>query len=143
MEQDFFVDRLHVFVYKTRQELGADAASMAETVIVDMLKDKPELNIIFAAAPSQNEFLKALTQSEKIDWGRIKAYHMDEYIGLPDDAPQKFSTYLKEHLFDRVGFKTVNIINSGNPSPEDECMRYTCLLKSNPPDIVCLGIGEN
>lgn len=143
MQQDFFVDSLHVFTYQTRQELGAQAALMAEREIIAMLQDKPELNIIFAAAPSQNEFLSEIVKCAGIDWSRIHAFHMDEYIGLPRDAPQKFSKYLKDHIFDQVKFKTVHLIDGSNPSPDDECMRYGKLLHSSPPDIVFMGIGEN
>jgi len=143
MEKDFFVDSLQVFTYETRQELGADAALMAEKEIIAMLQNRPELNIIFAAAPSQNEFLSELIKCAGINWRRIHAFHMDEYIGLPRDAPQKFSKYLKDHIFDRVKFKTVNLIDGSNPSPEDECIRYGNLLQSFPPDIVFMGIGEN
>lgn len=143
MEKDFFVDSLHVFTYQTRQELGAGAALMAEKEIVAMLQNKPALNIIFAAAPSQNEFLSELIKCTGIKWSRIHAFHMDEYIGLPRDAPQKFSQYLKDHIFDQVKFKTVHLIDGANPSPEDECILYDNLLQSFPPDIVFMGIGEN
>ncbi len=143
MKQDFLVDNLHVFKYHTRLELAADAASMAAAEIVSMLKGKPMLNIIFAAAPSQSEFLDALAERPEIDWSKINAFHMDEYIGLPKGAPQSFGNYLKERIFDRVSFRTVSYVDADEMAPEEICSRYANLLTAFPPDIVFMGIGEN
>lgn len=98
--------------------------------------------MIFAAAPSQNEFLETLTAAEGIDWSRVVAFHMDEYIGLPVGAPQRFSQFLKEKLFDIVQPGEVHLIRSEN-TIEAECARYAALVNETPIDIVCLGIGEN
>ncbi|MEO0331852.1 MAG: glucosamine-6-phosphate deaminase, partial [Bacteroidota bacterium] len=104
--------------------------------------EQDELRMIFAAAPSQNEMLEYLAQSDQINWSRITAFHMDEYIGLPVDAPQRFANFLKEKLFDRVTLRAVHLIE-GNDNPTQECQRYADLLVEKPIDIVCLGIGEN
>lgn len=141
--KEFIADRLHVYQYISRSEMGRQAAAMAEEEIVFQLRNKRELNIIFAAAPSQNEFLEALVKSTAIEWERINAFHMDEYIGLPQNAPQRFSTFLKDRIFDRVPFQSVHLLNPENSTPEEECERYGSLLETFPPDIVCMGIGEN
>lgn len=143
LESDFFVEKLHVFKYATRAKMGTNAALMAEKEIISMLQNKASLNIVFAAAPSQNEFLGALINCPGIDWSRINAFHMDEYIGLPQNVHQRFSTFLKDRIFDKVPFHAVYIINGGNTSPKDECERYSNLLELFPPDLVFMGIGEN
>ena len=122
--------------------MGQAAADDVAAKIKELLTQKPEINMIFAAAPSQNEVLEALVAKKDIEWNKINAFHMDEYIGLSEDAPQKFSTFLKNAIFDKVPFKNVYLINSSS-SAKDECERYSALLKANPVDIVCLGIGEN
>ena len=139
----FNVDRLNVFIASDRNELGKISAKHVSDVIINLLEIKEELRIIFAAAPSQNEFLKELTAGSKIDWSRITAFHMDEYIGLPKDSPQLFSKYLEQNIFSKVNFKKVNIINSQASNIAMECERYEKLLKEQPIDIVCMGIGEN
>ncbi|MBR6772449.1 MAG: glucosamine-6-phosphate deaminase, partial [Clostridia bacterium] len=110
--------------------------------IKEYISQKEEINMILAAAPSQNEVLESLVADGTIEWGRINAFHMDEYIGLNRDAPQRFGNFLAEHIFDRVDFKTVNYIESDN-TIEAECKRYSELLRSHPIDIVVMGIGEN
>ena len=99
--------------------------------------------MIFAAAPSQNDFLEALIDDKTIEWERINAFHMDEYIGLGPDDPQGFGNFLKERIFDKVPFKSIFYINGQSDNLQEECERYAELLDSYPVDIVCLGIGEN
>ena len=132
-----------VNAYKTRKEMGLAAAEECKAKIIELLSKKDEINMIFAAAPSQNEFLESLLNCKEIDFTRINAFHMDEYIGLPEGAPQGFGQFLKDRLFGKAPFKSVNYLNGIAEDPEKECERYSQLLKENPTDIVCLGIGEN
>lgn len=131
-----------IHISDTREAMGIAAAIATAETIRDTLGQQDEVNIVFAAAPSQNEFLAALVKQD-VDWGRINAFHMDEYIGLPKDSKALFAYYLQTHLFNKVGFKTVNYINGNFATPQFECSRYTALLKQHPVDIVCMGIGEN
>jgi glucosamine-6-phosphate deaminase len=135
-------DKLKIQLLEDRKLLGARAADAVYKQITALLKDESYVNIIFAAAPSQNEFLASLIEKD-IDWSRINAFHMDEYIGLEADAPQGFGNFLKVRLFDQVKFCTVNYINGNAADVHQECLRYEGLLKAFPPHIVCMGIGEN
>src|SRR5207302_10285060 len=96
------VENLKVKVYADRRQLGEGAGPEVAECIRQLQANRPSLRMIFAAAPSQNETLEVLAKQPGIDWSRISAFHMDEYIGLPSGAPQKFSQYLRTHLFDRV-----------------------------------------
>lgn len=135
-------DQLEIKVYKNREQLGAAAAEMAAASIHELLGKKETVNIIFAAAASQNEFLEELIRKD-IEWSRINAFHMDEYIGLPQDAPQQFGYFLNERIFHKVPFKEVFYLNSQAADVQEECARYSALLMSHKPDITFMGIGEN
>ena len=135
--------KLAVKIFKTRAEMGAAAGGDAAAKIKELIAKKGEVNMIFAAAPSQNETLETLVSSEGIDWSKVNAFHMDEYIGLSPDAPQGFGNFLKDRIFSKLPFKSVNYIYAENETAEETCARYTKLIKENPIDIVCLGIGEN
>lgn len=139
----FKVGMLEVRIFPDRDEMGKKAAENVSETIQSFLKEKDEINMIFAAAPSQSDFMKALIEDKNIQWKRINAFHMDEYIGLEKDAPQGFGNFLRDRLFGKVPFKSVHYINGRAEDPESESNRYAELLKSNPVDIVCLGIGEN
>lgn len=136
------VDRLHVRVFADRQSMGEAAGREAAEAIKERLREAGTVRIIFAAAPSQNEFLQALAADEDIDWPRITVFHMDEYIGLAADAPQLFSRFLCERLFDRVRPGTVHLLDA-SVDADAEMRCYAALLAEAPIDIVCLGIGEN
>lgn len=140
---EFIRGKMKVKIYETRDEMGEGAADDIANAIKKLLAEKEEINMIFAAAPSQNDMLLHLCEKDEIEWERINAFHMDEYIDLSADAPQCFSNFLKKYIFDLKPFKSVNLINAAATNPETECERYANLLKENPVDIVCMGIGEN
>lgn len=143
MIRSFKKDKLTAKVYTSREELGWASAHEAVNKIKKLLESQENINIIFAAAPSQNEFLENLVNQEGIKWERINAFHMDEYIGLAPTAPQGFGNFLKERIFSRKPFRSVNYLNGQCESTDEECTRYAQLLAANPVDIVCMGIGEN
>ncbi len=143
MMKELKKDGLKCKIFENRDLMGKNAADDIHDKIIELLKEKPLINMIFAAAPSQNEVLAELVKMTDIPWERINAFHMDEYIGLSENAPQRFGTFLKNAIFDKVPFKSVNLINGNASDIDAECARYTKLLKENPVDIVCLGIGEN
>ena len=139
----FEKDLLKVNVYSSRDEMGAGAAADVKAAILRALSEKETINMIFAAAPSQNEVLANLANDKEIPWGRVNAFHMDEYIGLDKDAPQGFGNFLRAAIFGVAPFKSVNYIDISAPDAEAESERYAALLRENPVDIVVLGIGEN
>lgn len=141
--KEYIKDQLLIKVFDNRLEMGGNAAKDVSKCIQSLLESKDCINMIFAAAPSQNDFLETLIKEPGIDWKRVNAFHMDEYIGLEEGATQSFGTFLKERIFEKVPFKSVNYINGQAINEADECLRYASLLDQYPVDIVCLGIGEN
>ncbi len=142
--KEFVKDSLAVKIMPNRDEMGKVAAADIHDTILRLLEVKQRINMIFAAAPSQNDVLAHLTAYDDIDWSRIHAFHMDEYIGLSKELSDKsFGTYLKEHIFGKVPFGSVNLIDATAVEHDAECSRYAGLLMDNPTDIVVMGIGEN
>ena len=141
--QEFKVDNLSVKVYPNRSDMGTAAAGIVANRIRQLLNEQEFVNMIFAAAPSQNEFLAALIKQAGINWQGINAFHMDEYIGLPKGHPALFSSFLWKSLFERLSFHSVNYLDGAWPEAREECTRYSELLRQYPADIVCMGIGQN
>lgn len=131
-----------VKIFEDREKLGKAAAEDAGAYIRKLQKEKDEINCIFAAAPSQNEFLKYLIRQD-IDWTRINAFHMDEYIGLNKGDPRLFSSFLYNSIFSKVPFKHVYYIYEDGIGIEAQIARYTELITKYPVDITFMGIGEN
>ncbi len=139
----FEVEKLKIIIAKRRSEIGKLSAVHVSQLIQKLLVQKKEIRIVFAAAPSQNEFLDELIKDKSIEWQRIVAFHMDEYINLPLSSDQLFSKYLTDHIFSKVNCSKVHLLNSRAADSVKECKRYERLLVEKPIDIVCMGIGEN
>lgn len=143
MEKELLADRLRVRIYPDRKSMGEAAAADIAAAIRRVLAEKECCNMIFAAAPSQNEVLAALAADKTVDFARINAFHMDEYCGLAPSAPQGFGNFLRAAIFEKAPFRSVHYLNGNAVDIPAECARYGALLEAFPTDIVCLGIGEN
>jgi glucosamine-6-phosphate deaminase len=136
------IDELSVEVFADRAALGLAAGMAVAHRMRELLTSQEGVRMIFAAAPSQDELLATLVAAPDLDWSRVTAFHMDEYVGLTPGHPQSFGRYLTTRLFAEVEPGNVHLIDGSAP-PEEECERYAGLLRSDSVDIVCLGIGEN
>ncbi len=143
----FCRDRLAVEVHPDRARLGLVAARAVAVILQDAIAEHGEARVIFACAPSQDEFLAALTNPSHcgvaVDWSRVTAFHMDDYVGLPASHPQSFRHYLKSHLLDRVPVGTFHPLRAEEADLDAVCAAYTARLSEKPIDLICLGIGEN
>ena len=143
MIREFTKDGLKIKVFASRGQMGKECAERAAARLRELLDREWTVNVLFAAAPSQNEFLDNLAQQPGIEWERINAFHMDEYIGLPQGDSRTFGEYLKERIFSKVPFGAVHYINSIDGDPQTVCREYAALLAAHPLDFGFLGIGEN
>lgn len=141
--RSFKVDQLAVKVYRNRKEMGEAAGKAVANRLRILLAHQPRVRMIFAAAPSQQEMLDVLVRADGINWKSVTAFHMDEYIGLPEGAEQSFGLWLKEAIFKRVRPAEVHYVDGRAKDVAGECARYERLLKEAPIDLCCLGIGEN
>lgn len=142
LKKEFSVDKLNVRIYDDRKSMGQAAADDAIAYLKELLAKQDEVWCIFAAAPSQNDVLAAVVAAEGVDWTRVHAIHMDEYVNLAEDAPQGFGNFLRRAVFDHLPFAGVEYIGSMG-DPQEKMDRYTAILNEHKIDIVFMGIGEN
>ena len=137
------VEKLPVYIYENRAEMGCAAAKDAAARIQAIIRSKGEANLVFAAAPSQNELLAELLTYD-IDWSKVRAFHQDEYIGITREEPAGFGNFLRRAIFVRVNFKEIHyLLCEGDDTPEKKCQEYSALLEKYTPDLIFLGFGEN
>lgn len=134
--------KMSVQSFHTRTLMGEAAAQDIADALRIALARQQEVRMVFAAAPSQAQMLATLCSAPGIDWTRVTAFHMDEYIGLPPDAPERFAKWLDDNLFDRLVFAQVHRLVP-EPDPAVAVETYARLLAAAPIDFVCLGIGVN
>ena len=136
------VVNLPVEIFDTREEMGAVAAKDAAKIINEVIAKNGVANVVFAAAPSQNDLLENLLK-EDIDWSKVRGFHQDEYIGIDASEPAGFGNFLNRAIFEKVSFKELHYLLCKADEAEAKCAEYTDLLKKYPIDLIFLGIGEN
>ena len=136
------VVNLPVHTFETREEMGKAAAIDAAERINAVIAEKGEANVVFAAAPSQNDLLENLLKMD-IDWSKVRGFHQDEYVGIDDKEPAGFGNFLRRAIFDKVNFKELHFLLCDADKAEAKCEEYTALLKKYPIDLIFLGVGEN
>jgi len=135
--------QLTIGIYKTRDDMGFAAAADVAEKLNEFLAKKPQVNVIFPCAMSQLDFFDHLFSKPGIEWERVNAFIMDEYMGLSPDSPQALINFANEKIFKRARFNNTFAFNAANSDFEGECERFSALLLKYPLDIACLGIGEN
>ena len=138
----YTVEKLAVSIHDTRDSMGAAAAKAAADRINAVIAAKGEANVVFAAAPSQNETLANLLKQD-IDWTKVRGFHQDEYIGLDPAHSAGFGNFMRRTIFDLVPFKELHYLLCKPEEAEAKCEEYTNLLKKYPADLIFLGFGEN
>ena len=141
--ETFRADRLNIYVYNSRPAMGTAAATAVAAEISGLIKGRGKAVGIFASAPSQNEFLAALVEVPGINWSRVVAFHLDEYLGMDNHAPQSFRRFLIDRLASRVALGEFHGLRGEAENGASESEHYSELLAANPPDFAVLGIGEN
>jgi len=149
MERDF-----KIFILKDNEELGKKAAEDAGKILEDYTnKLNKKCIAVFAAAPSQDTFLKNLSKNKNIKWKNVYAFHLDEYIDLPKGHPNTFQEYLKSHIFSKVDIPEENVffIKDAGKKPEEIIKNYTELFRGKYKEVkkntgiylAFIGIGVN
>lgn len=135
---------LEISVFADKAAIGAAAATDGGAHIQAAIAANGRANVILATGVSQFEMIDALVGMAGIDWSKVTAFHLDEYIGLPFSHPASFRRYLKERFADRVGsLGTFHTIDGEADDPEAETRRLDAVIGAHPIDVAFIGIGEN
>ena len=134
---------MNLNIYRTKQEMGAAAATQTAQWLHAALAERGAANLILATGASQFEMLESLV-TQDVDWSKVMVFHLDEYLGLPETHPASFRKYLKERFADRVPeLRMFHYVDGEAADPAAECARLGELIAAHPIDVACIGIGEN
>jgi glucosamine-6-phosphate deaminase len=127
------------------QECGAAAATEGIKRLKEALAARREANIILATGLSQFTMLATLREAEGVEWERVNAFHLDEYVGISARHPASFRTILWQEFFAKlpVPLKSFTWVDGEAPDPEAECARVSKIISEHPIDVAFIGIGEN
>ena len=141
--RSFRANALNVEVYQDTAALSTAVAHRVRDLLADVIARQGSAAAILATGNSQIRFLKELVALGGVDWSCVTLFHMDEYLGVPADHPACFRRYMKERVASLVNPRAFHYLGGDADLPLDECARYTALLKAQPIDLCCLGVGEN
>ena len=135
---------MQIQTFDTASEMGRVAARNGADLIRKALADKGGAAIILATGASQFEMLSTLVAEPGIDWSKVTAFHLDEYIGLQESHPASFRKYLKERFVAKVPNLGRFVFVEGDALDlNEELARIGGELAKNPIDVAFVGIGEN
>lgn len=118
---------------------AADTASAMQAAI----RDRGRCRIVVATGASQFPFLDALTKPTRLDWGKVEAFHLDEYVGIPITHPGSFRRMLIERLVNKTGITNYHFVEGDAANLPGAVRRVSEQLTSSAIDVAFVGIGEN
>lgn len=82
----------------------------------------------------------------KVSFANVVTFNMDEYVGLPEEHPESYHSFMARHLFDHVDCpaSNIHILNGNAPDLEEECRKYEEAIASyGGIDLFLGGIGPD
>jgi glucosamine-6-phosphate deaminase len=138
----FQQDKTQIKIYDHEIEMANTAGNFVAQHLHNSIREKGKANLIVGTGTSQIRFLEALSK-RSLDWEKITVFHLDEYIGISPNHPASFRKYLRDRFINIVQPGKAYFLNGDADDLQAEIERYQKLLKGNPIDIACIGIGEN
>ncbi len=130
-------------LFKDPSTLARAAAEQAAAAIRKAIADCDRCRIVLATGTSQFAFLDALTSTVGLEWNKVEAFHLDEYVGIPITHPASFRKILLERVINKVGISKYWFIQGDASDLSGALDEVGRQLTSAPVDVAFVGIGEN
>ena len=87
-----------------------------------------------------------LNKAGKVSFQNVVTFNMDEYVGLPEEHPESYHSFMWNNFFSHIDIKpeNVNILNGNAPDLEKECEQYEArIAKAGGIDLFMGGVGPD
>ena len=73
-----------------------------------------------------------LNHAGKVSFRNVVTFNMDEYVGLPEDHPESYHSFMWNNFFSHIDIRkeNVNILNGNATDLQAECARYEAKIKN-------------
>jgi glucosamine-6-phosphate deaminase len=91
------------------------------------------------------ELVKA-NKEGRVSFQHVLTFNMDEYVGLPEDHPESYHSFMARNLFDHIDIpqKNIHILNGNAKDLEAECRHYEEMItEAGGIDLFIGGIGPD
>lgn len=78
------------------------------------------------------KYLIELCKEGKVSFKNVVTFNMDEYVGIPEDHPQSYHTFMDENFFNHIDIprKNINILNGNARDLVRQCADYEAKIKA-------------
>jgi len=136
-------------IFQTKQEL----ARYFGDYLLKLSQENEAINIALSGGSTPKAIFEVLSKeyAKSIDWTKLRFFWGDERCVPPNDHESNFGM-TREHLFDHVGTKAVNIFRvKGELEPDEAVDNYINTIEENVPmanglpqfDVMLLGMGDD
>jgi glucosamine-6-phosphate deaminase len=134
---------LTIDIYPTRRHAAEAAAHAAALALRVCIGRQGHARIMVGTGNSQLEMIGFLARQRDIDWSKVDAFHLDEYVGLPADHPSSFRYWIRHQFVQHVRPRSISYIEGDAADLSAMTQAYSRQLLAAPVDLAFVGIGEN
>lgn len=133
---------MNLLKFQTNEDLNEAGAG----IVTGLVQTNPRAVLGLATGSTPIGIYEELIRSFRkglVRFNEVTTFNLDEYVGLPEDHPERYRNFMKRHLFDHIDLPENQAhIPDGNAADLNaECLRYNKLLEANQPlDLQILGL---
>ena len=105
--------------------------------------DARKSRIMVGTGNSQLEMIRILSRQPNINWSKVDAFHLDEYVGISANHPSSFRYWLRHNFANQVHPRSIAYIEGDSSDLDGMVHDYGRRLLAEPVDLAFVGIGEN
>ena len=112
------------------------------------LTDKPfVIGLCTGSTPIETyKELIRMVKAGEVSFRNVISFNMDEYVGLPEEHPESYHSFMHTYLFDHIDepAENIHILNGNAPDPVAECEAYEKAIEAAGGfDLFLGGVGED
>ncbi len=139
-------------MFRPRVLIVKDPSSVAVAgadVVEELITERPDAVLALPTGRTPIDLYRELvrrTRLGRIDWSRVRAFNLDEWVGVPADSEASYASFMNEHLYAHVNMPATHrfIPNGLAPDLDGECRQYEDAIESvGGIELAILGIGRN
>jgi glucosamine-6-phosphate deaminase len=131
------------------QSDSRQASVLGARLVAGLTRRKPDAVLGLATGNSPLPLYAELVEMrrrDRLDFGRVRTFNLDEFIGLPPEHPASYHAFMKKNLFNGLNIPvgSIHIPDGMNPDVEKTCREYEAAIRAcGGIDLQILGIGSD
>jgi len=128
---------MRLIIQPNYEQVSLWTANYVATKIKDFKPSRRNLFVLGLPTGSSpigmyQELIK-LYKSGYVSFKYVRTFNMDEYVGIPDDHPESYHSFMWINFFNHIDIQknNVNILNGNAKDLEKECNKYEKKIKSS------------